>query len=212
VRFLEGQIRSCPRNCERRAGRRKPLENSGKAAPGSDPRARRPAVERTHSSRPAGDPGLERNLKTDDFSASEIAPAGESLADAAASGVTIVVCHSCRRPGDPEDYPRPGSRLADATLEAAEGTGLRVTKIGCLGNCKRGISAAMLREGSWSYVFGELAEDSAEDLIAGALLYAGATDGFMPFRARPESLKRGLIARIPTLGHLPPFDDKKDDQ
>lgn len=160
---------------------------------------------------------MERNLKTDDYSASEIAPAGESFADGA-SGVTILVCHTCRRPEDPDDYPRPGSRLADATIAAAEGTGLRAARIGCLGNCKRGISAAMLREGSWSYVFGELTEDSAGDLIAGALLYAGATDGFMPFRARPESLKRGLIARIPTFGHLPsfdarpPLDNKKDDQ
>jgi predicted metal-binding protein len=149
------------------------------------------------------------NLKTDDYSASEITPAGDGDA---ASGVTIVVCHSCRRPDDPDDYPRPGSRLAETTLAAAEGTGLRVAKIGCLGNCKRGISAAMLREGSWSYVFGELTEDSAHDLVAGALLFAGATDGFMPFRARPESLKRGLIARIPTIDHLPSPDSKKDDQ
>jgi predicted metal-binding protein len=154
---------------------------------------------------------MEHDLKTDDYSASEIAPASDSPDDAS-SRVTIVVCHSCRKPGDPEDYPRPGSRLAEATEQAAAGTGLRVTKAGCLGNCKRGISAAMLREGSWSYVFGELTEDSAGDLIAGALLYAGATDGFMPFRARPESLKRGLIARIPTLAHLPSSDTQKDDQ
>lgn len=155
------------------------------------------------------------NLKTDDFSASEIAPAGDAIGAsgrADASAVTVLVCHSCRKPGDADDYPRPGSRLAEATEEAAEGTGLRVTKIGCLGNCKRGISAAMLREGSWSYVFGELTEDSADDLIAGALLYAGASDGFMPFRARPESLKRGLIARIPTLAHLASSESKKDDQ
>jgi len=144
---------------------------------------------------------MEQDLKTDDYSASEIAPAADSPGEAA-SRVTIVVCHSCRKPGDPDDYPRPGTHLAQATRAAAEGTGLRVTRAGCLGNCKRGISAAMLRDGSWSYVFGDLTEESAPDLIAGALLYAGATDGFMPFRARPESLKRGLIARIPTLDHL----------
>lgn len=150
---------------------------------------------------------MERDLKTDDYSATAIAPAGE----ADGSSVTVVVCHSCRRPGDPDDYPRPGSRLAEATSAAAEGTELRIARIGCLGNCKRGISAAMLREGSWSYVFGDLTEDSAHDLVAGALLYATATDGFMPFRVRPESLKRGLIARIPTLGHLP-SDSRRDDQ
>ena len=35
------------------------------------------------------------------------------------------------------------------------------------------------------------------DLVAGARLFATSDDGFMPFRARPEALKRGLVARIP---------------
>ncbi|MER2534681.1 MAG: DUF1636 family protein [Rhizobiaceae bacterium] len=125
-------------------------------------------------------------------------------------GVTVLVCHSCRRPGDPETLPRPGTRLAEAAERAAADTGVAVRRVGCLGNCKRGISAAMLRQGSWSYVFGDLTEDSAGDLVKGALLYAGAGDGFMPFRARPESLKRGLIARLPTLDILPSLDMLKD--
>lgn len=137
-------------------------------------------------------------LRTDDDIATANAPAGT----AAETGVTIVVCHSCRRESDPVDYPRPGSRLHEAVRDAAAGSGIAVRRIGCLGNCKRGISAAILREGSWSYVFGELTEESASDLIAGAALFSGATDGFMPFRARPESLKRGLIARVPLIDHV----------
>jgi predicted metal-binding protein len=127
-------------------------------------------------------------------------PAGS--AHSPASAVTIVVCHSCRGPDGPDDYPRPGSHLADDTRRAAAGTGVRVRSFGCLGNCKRGLSAAILSEGSWSYVFGWLTEESGDDLVAGATLLASSEDGFMPFRARPESLKRGLIARIPTLDHL----------
>ncbi len=50
--------------------------------------------------------------------------------------------------------------------------------------------------------FGEIGIDN--DLVVGAELLAASSDGFMPFRARPESLKRGLIARIPT------FDSLKD--
>lgn len=117
-------------------------------------------------------------------------------------GVTVVVCHSCRGPDGPDDHPRPGSRLADDTRRAAAGLGVNVRSVGCLGNCKRGLSAAILREGSWSYVFGWLTEQSGDDLVSGAALLASSQDGFMPFRARPESLKRGLIARIPTLDHL----------
>jgi predicted metal-binding protein len=46
-------------------------------------------------------------------------------------------------------------------------------------------------------VFGGLGPASGADLVAGARLFAGSGDGFMPWRDRPEALKRGLIARIP---------------
>ncbi|MDZ5695872.1 DUF1636 family protein [Chelativorans sp. M5D2P16] len=116
--------------------------------------------------------------------------------------VTVVVCSSCRRPGDGDDVPRPGSRLAREAARAGAEGGVRVRQVACLGNCKRGLSAAILREGCWSYVFGELQPGSGEDLIAGAALFARSEDGFMPFRGRPQALKRGLIARIPTYDSL----------
>jgi len=147
---------------------------------------------------------MEFDLKTDEYCANATAPREDD--PPVDAGVTIVVCNSCRGESSSDDYPRPGSRLLENTRRAAEGSGIAVRHVGCLGNCKRGISAAMLREGCWSYVFGGLSEDSGEDLVAGALLFARSTDGFMPYRARPESLKRGLIARIPTI------DFFKDDQ
>lgn len=120
-----------------------------------------------------------------------------------AAEVTIIVCSSCRYPGTPpETFPRPGSALADATRKAAENSIVNVKQVACLGNCKRGLSAAVLRAGSWSYIFGELDAGSAADLVAGAELFAGSLDGFMPFRDRPEALKRGLIARVPTTANL----------
>ena len=92
---------------------------------------------------------------------------------------------------------RQGSLLAEDTRRAAAGTGVVVRHVGCLGNCRRGLSAAIFRTGCWSYVFGGLGVTSGGDLVAGARLFATSTDGFMPFRARPEALKRGLVARIP---------------
>lgn len=136
---------------------------------------------------------------TTDF-ADRMPAAGDDAVACAAT--TIVVCNSCRLPDDPLLDPRPGADLAAATLAAAEGTGITVKKAGCLGNCRRGLSVAILRDGCWSYVFGELVPGSAPDLIAGARLFATSEDGFMPFRARPESLRRGLIARIPSFDNL----------
>ncbi len=116
--------------------------------------------------------------------------------------VTIVVCSSCRRESDPQDQPRPGAVLAEDTRRAAQGTGIRVTHVACLGNCKRALSAAILKSGSWSYIFGGLEPGSGADLVAGAGLLAGSRDGLMPFRPRPASLKGGMVARIPPFDHL----------
>ena len=118
-----------------------------------------------------------------------------------ASAVTIYVCITCRG-GRPLDLvPVPGEVLATATARAAEGTGIAVRPIRCLANCNRGLSAAVRRDGAWTYVFGNLDPSSgAGALIEGARLFANAPDGLMPWRGRPEALKRGLVARTP------PFD------
>jgi predicted metal-binding protein len=119
---------------------------------------------------------------------------------------TVMVCITCRGAThltvapDP-DSTRPGSILADATsLAAADAPDISVQRIRCLGNCSRGLSAAIRSENAWTYIFGGL--DPARDgpsLIIGAQLLAQAADGIMPWRGRPESLKRGLIARIPPI-------------
>ena len=127
------------------------------------------------------------------------APNGVDAARSAATTV-IYVCTTCRQPDDPEDQPRPGAALAAATARAAENTGIVVHPMRCLANCKRACSAVMQRAGAFSYVFGHLdpALDAAA-LVEGAKLLSQSADGLMPWRGRPEALKRGLIARVPPL-------------
>jgi predicted metal-binding protein len=125
-----------------------------------------------------------------------------NVADTEAStGAPIIyVCITCRRAGEPESEPRPGAILAEATAKAAAGSGVVVRPVKCLANCNRGASAAIRSNGSWTYVFGQLDVASGPALIEGARLLAGAPDGLMPWRGRPEPLKRGLIARMPPIG------------
>jgi predicted metal-binding protein len=123
---------------------------------------------------------------------SDIGPTGQAM---------VLVCITCRAPADSLDAPRAGAALAETTaLAAANAADVSVRRVRCLGNCSRGLSAAVRCENTWTYVFGGL--DPARDgpsLIAGARLLAQASDGLMPWRERPEPLKRGLIARVPPL-------------
>jgi len=111
----------------------------------------------------------------------------------------IYVCITCRRPGEPDGEPRPGVLLAEATEQAAAGTDVIVRRLRCFANCTRGPSAAIRCNGSWTYVFGGLDAADAGALVEGATLLAGASDGILPWRGRPEILKRGLIARVPPI-------------
>jgi predicted metal-binding protein len=124
----------------------------------------------------------------------------EDAAVEAIVSATIYVCITCRRATNPEDAPRPGLALARATARAAERTGVTVRQVRCLANCNRALSAVIRCDGTWTYVFGGLeAERDAAALIEGARLLARAEDGVMPWRGRPDVLKRGLIARVPPL-------------
>lgn len=127
----------------------------------------------------------------------------EGAAPPDAAGVTILVCSSCRDETGSDAHPRAGEILAEgvaACLAASPSSApIALKSVECLGNCKRRLSAAILRDGCWSYVFGDLSTASGADLVEGARLYATATDTILPWRGRPDSLKRGLVARIPPL-------------
>src|SRR5262245_25107654 len=75
--------------------------------------------------------------------------------EGAGAAVTVVVCETCRDASGSDAHPRPGALLAEATRQAAAGTRIATARVECLGNCKRRLSAAMLRPGAWSYVFGD---------------------------------------------------------
>jgi predicted metal-binding protein len=112
---------------------------------------------------------------------------------------TVIVCTSCRNETGSDANPRAGEALAEDARRAASGQNIHVRTVECLGNCKRRLSAAILRDGCWSYVFGDLTATSGADLVAGAKLFATSNDGLIPWRGRPDCLKRGLVARIPPL-------------
>jgi predicted metal-binding protein len=133
------------------------------------------------------------------FSENEITGPAATEVSAPTDVATIYVCVTCRGPDGLVRDPLPGALLAAATARAALGTGITVRPIRCLANCSRGPSAAMRANGSWTYIFGGLDAACAPALVVGARMLADAINGILPWRGRPDVLKRGLCARTPPL-------------
>ncbi len=122
--------------------------------------------------------------------------------------VTLFVCTTCKATDAAPDAAPAGSDLFDAVQALSTGDAtldqVAVHPVKCLGNCKHGLSAALIRRDGWTYVFGDLVPTSAEDLLTGARLFLTSTDGILPWRGRPDVLKRNMVARVPPLAVSPP--------
>jgi predicted metal-binding protein len=121
---------------------------------------------------------------------------------------SIHICITCRNAGDPQDMgERPGARLYRALREAAarHGAPVELVPVECLSVCKRPCTIGFSGAGKWTYVYGDFAPDeaSAEAILDAAMLYAATPDGLIPWRQRPDALKKGVVARIPPLILLP---------
>jgi predicted metal-binding protein len=121
---------------------------------------------------------------------------------------SIHICIICRNAGDPQDAgERPGARLYRALLQAVarRDAPVELIPVECLSVCKRPCTIGFSGAGKWTYVYGDFAPDeaSAEAILDAATLYAATPDGLIPWRQRPDALKKGVVARIPPLIPLP---------
>ena len=119
--------------------------------------------------------------------------------------VTIFVCVSCRRSlGDAqESFDQPGRGLADVLKARLRDVGQRsvtVTPVECLAVCKRPCTVALAGADKWTYLIGDLDPDThAEEIVAAALSFAASENGIVPWRERPASFRKGVIARVPPI-------------
>jgi predicted metal-binding protein len=113
---------------------------------------------------------------------------------------TIHVCTTCRLGDEPLEpaQARSGARLFRELSERAVDGGFDVVPVECLSVCKRPVTIGFSAPGKWSYIYGDFPpESSAETILSAAQLYANAPDGLIPWRERPDQIKRGVIARMP---------------
>ena len=119
--------------------------------------------------------------------------------------MTLYVCTTCRDAQhlQGQDGPCGGARLHAALDALATDETIAIVPVECLSSCRRTCVVSFSATDKWTYVFGDLpADTSAEIILHGARLYTQAVDGIIPWKLRPDALKKGAVARIPprTLG------------
>ncbi len=134
----------------------------------------------------------------------------ERPAPAGHEPVRLMVCTTCRAAGADADAPRPGAQLLAALGEAIAadpGAGGRVViePVECLSVCKRPCTVSITAPGRWTYVYGDVDPAAhAGPLVAFAAQYQATADGLVPWRERPDFIRKGVVARIPPLGQAAP--------
>jgi predicted metal-binding protein len=114
--------------------------------------------------------------------------------------MTLYVCTTCRDADHVvgQGAPCAGARLLAALVAAPIDPAIRIVPVECLSVCKRTCSVSFAAPGKWTYVYGDLpAETAAPVILDGARLYAQAPDGLIPWKQRPDALKKGVVARVP---------------
>lgn len=97
--------------------------------------------------------------------------------------------------------------LEELTLQSQNwflATEFTIQSVECMSACNHSCVIAFTAPGKLTYVFGDLSHD--EDKLSAtykavldcADLYFKKPDGLMPWSERPELLKKGIIARIPS--------------
>jgi predicted metal-binding protein len=115
--------------------------------------------------------------------------------------VTVFICVTCKG----QDLSPSGQLLFDAVMAGLPvGRGITVTPVACLAVCKRPCTVALTGLGKWTSIVGDLDHEThSDDVIAAALSHASTPDGIIPWRQRPQSFRKGVVARVPPLGFRP---------
>ena len=129
---------------------------------------------------------------------------------------TIFVCTTCRR-GTEELEPlegRSGFRLhallSGILTPRPAGHEIDVQPVVCLSNCSKGCNVAFAAPGKWTYVIGNLdPETDAAGIVTFAEQHRDHPEGVPVWRDRPESIRKGVAARVPPLSPAAARDEER---
>jgi predicted metal-binding protein len=118
--------------------------------------------------------------------------------------IIITICTTCRLKGTERDQAQ-GKTLMEAIESAAlDAPQIMVRQTQCLSVCDRVCTVSLSGEGRYTFLFGDLdAANDAQAIVDMAQACALADHGFVPWKDRPERLRKAIIARIPPPGWSP---------
>jgi predicted metal-binding protein len=128
-----------------------------------------------------------------------IAPAADvSTRAAPAIPVVVSVCTTCKT----ADGRVVGPDMFAAVTAALDGSNgaVVVRPVQCLSVCKRPATVAVSSADGYTFLFGDLeAEGGTAALASFVRSYRTSDYGLVPWRERPQILRKGMIARVPPL-------------
>ena len=78
-----------------------------------------------------------------------------------------------------------------------------IQAVECMSACNRACAISFSGDGKYTYLFGDISPESSDKEIANVLecatRYYNQNEGLLPWAERPEPLKKGVLARIPSL-------------
>ena len=124
----------------------------------------------------------------------------------------LIICTTCRPAGVSRDLPAAGEALLEAVqiatwgLDDAQQARIHVRGMACMSGCARACTVALQAPGKYTYYFGDLVADdtTAAEVLACAQLHAWSADGNLLRKERPERLRSGILARLPSLATINP--------
>jgi predicted metal-binding protein len=116
---------------------------------------------------------------------------------------TLFVCTLCRAAeSNAANEISDGQQLFDQLKESLESQcddpQLHLQPVRCMAACDRSCVVALAATNKLTFIFNQLsAERSIPDLLQFTRQYAANTSGNVPYKERPESLKKKLLAVLP---------------
>jgi predicted metal-binding protein len=131
---------------------------------------------------------------------------------------TVLICELCRQQtysdsveptldnGQPvSDGQQLLTQMEHAIAQHEWGDRLQIRPVRCMAVCDRACAVAFAAPNKLTYVFSGLsAASSVADLVQFAEQYIHAEDGRVPYKQRPEQLKKGVVTVLPALAQTYP--------